>query len=172
MRSWLTALVALPLTAHAAGPEEEVRCAEVRFSLSVEAQDLPTFQSLLDRDARFAGSEVLRGPEAIVAAWAPFFAPDGPRIAWRPRVVEVLESGDLALTRGPYRLESRGQDGKTEVRWGTFNSIWRKGPDGGWRVVFDAGGPPVGSATEESEALLAAPVADCDAPVVPTIEFK
>jgi ketosteroid isomerase-like protein len=161
MRNWLMALVAVPLMAHAAGPAEEVRCAEVRFSLSVEAQDLDAFRLLIDPDARFTGADVLRGPDAIVAAWGPFFAPDGPRIAWRPRVVEVLESGDLALTRGPYRLESPGQDGNTEVRWGTFNSVWRRGPDGRWRVVFDAGGPPAGSATEESETLLAAPTDDC-----------
>jgi ketosteroid isomerase-like protein len=25
---------------------------------------------------------------------------------------------------------------------GRFNSIWRRGPEGGWQVVFDKGSPP------------------------------
>lgn len=160
MSRWLPALAALPFVA-SAGPVDEVRCAEIRFSLAVEARDLQAFRSLLDPDARFAGDQVQRGPEAITAAWAPFFLPDGPRIAWRPRIVEVLESGDIALTRGPYRLETRGENGDPVVRWGTFNSIWRRGTDGSWRVVFDAGGPPVSSPTTETQALLDAPTADC-----------
>lgn len=159
-RATLVACALLP-TASVADPATDVRCAEIQFSRSVEAGDLEAFRSMLDPDARFAGEEVLRGPDAIVAAWTPFFSPGGPRIAWRPRIVEVLESGDLALTRGPYRLETRSESGEPTVRWGTFNSVWRRGPDGQWRVVFDAGGPPAGSATEESEALLAAPAEDC-----------
>jgi ketosteroid isomerase-like protein len=151
----------LPVIA-AADPAAEVRCAEVRFSLSVESRDPVAFRSLIDPDARFTGNEVLRGPDAIVGAWDPFFEPEGPRITWRPWIVEVLASGDLALTRGPYRLETKAPDGRTVERWGTFNSIWRLGSDGRWRVVFDTGGPPVDTPTEESRALLSAPVEDCE----------
>jgi ketosteroid isomerase-like protein len=152
---------ALPIGA-AADPVQQVRCAEVRFSLSAEARDAASFRSMIDPDARFTGDEVLRGPEAIVAAWSPFFRPDGPGIKWRPRIVEVLESGDLALTRGPYRLETQGEDGQAVVRWGTFNSVWRLGSDGRWRVVFDTGGPPLDKPTDEARALLEAATTDCD----------
>jgi ketosteroid isomerase-like protein len=160
MRNWLMAAAMLPMVA-LADPASEVRCAEIRFSLAAEARDPDAFRSQLDPDARFAGSEVFRGPEAIVTAWAPFFSPDGPRIAWRPQVVEVLDSGDLALTRGPYRLETVGKDGEAIVRWGTFNSIWRRGADQTWRVVFDAGGPPIDAPSEDAKRLLEAPVSDC-----------
>lgn len=160
MRNLLLVLAAMPIVA-VAGAADDVRCAEIRFSLAAEARDPGAFRALLDPDARFAAGDILRGPDAIAAAWAPFFAEDGPRIAWRPQFVEVLESGDLAFTRGPYRLETRGEDGKAVVRWGTFNSVWRRGPDGRWRVVFDAGGPPVGTPTEASTALLEAPTDEC-----------
>ena len=95
------------------------------------------FSSFLDPDARFVGQSVLRGPEAIVAAWSVLFTQEGPRLAWRPRIIEVLDSGDYALSRGPFRLRSRSEDGTTLEQWGTFNSVWRKGEDGGWQVVFD-----------------------------------
>ena len=156
----LVACALLPLAA-SADPAADVRCAEIRFSLSAEAREVAQFRSFIDPDARFTGNEVLRGPDAVVAAWGPFFQPDGPRIKWRPQIVEVLDSGNLALTRGPYRLESTGPDGKLTVRWGTFNSVWRLAPDGQWRVVFDTGGPPIDTPTDESRALLEADTSDC-----------
>ena len=164
IRTRLAALAACTSISLSAGadPAAEVRCAETRFSLSAEARDAARFRTFIDPDARFTSNEVLRGPDAVVAAWAPFFQPDGPRIKWRPQVVEVLAAGDLALTRGPYRLESLGADGKLTVRWGTFNSVWRLGQDGQWRVVFDSGGPPIDTPTEESRALLEADTSDCN----------
>ena len=85
-----------------------------------------------------------------------FFEADGPRIKWRPRFVEVLEDGGLALTRGPYRLISTGPEGEEIERWGTFNSVWRLGDDGEWRVVFDAGSPAADAPDDETRALLEA----------------
>jgi ketosteroid isomerase-like protein len=155
-------LAAWPLLS-AADATDEVRCAEIRFSLAAEQHNPAAFEAAIDPDARFVGGEVEHGPAAVMQAWAPFFEPDGPRIAWRPRFVEVLASGDLALTRGPYRLETKGKDGQAVVRWGTFNSVWRRQPDGGWQVVFDAGAAPTETATAENEALLAAPT-NCGSP--------
>ena len=83
----------------------------------------------------FAGDVPLRGREAVVEGWARFF--DGPEapFSWHPDLVEVLASGDLALSSGPV-LDPTGQV------VGRFNSIWRKEADGAWRVVFDKGCPP------------------------------
>jgi len=118
---------------------QEVRCAEIKFSLSAENRDRDQFIKSIDADARFVSASVYRGPDEIVRAWAPFFEAGGPRIKWRPQYVEVLASGDLALSRGPYRIETREEDGSLTVGWGTFNSIWRRNQQGHWRVVFDAG---------------------------------
>lgn len=142
--------------------ETEVRCREIGFSKSVETLDIELFTSFIDPDARFVGGSVMRGPEAVSAAWAPFFDPDGPSIVWRPKYVEVLEDGRLALTRGPYRLISRDEDGNEIEQWGTFNSVWRLNADGEWRVVFDAGGALPAPPAAEDQALLAAPD-NCDA---------
>lgn len=160
MRSPFLVAILWPVVLQA-DPAQEVRCAEIRFSLAVEKFDPASFRASIDEEARFVGEQVLRGPDAIAAAWSAFFEPDGPRIAWRPRFVEVLSSGELALTRGPYWLETRAGDGTVTVQWGTFNSVWRRGTDGHWRVVFDAGGPPTEVPTDASKALFESPADDC-----------
>ncbi len=154
---------------HAAELTEVVRCTEIAFSRSVEARDADRFRALIDPDARFVGGTVQRGRDEIFAAWKVFFDEDGPRIVWRPQFIEVLEDGSLALTRGPYRVTTRNDDGSTVTSWGTFNSVWRRNDDGNWRVVFDAGSASE-DPTDEMEALLEQPVSGCteDVPKSPT----
>ena len=150
------ALIALAVPARAE-LDDEVRCREIGFSKSVEYGNLEMFASFIDADARFISGSVSRGPEAISAAWAVFFEPGGPSIKWRPKYVEVLEDGTLALSRGPYRLVARDEDGNETEHWGTFNSVWRLNADGQWRVVFDAGGALPQPPPPEDQALLDQP---------------
>ena len=133
---------------------DDVRCREIGFSQSAEKQDIDAFRSFIDGDARFVGSEVLRGVDEVVKGWSVFFTPKGPTIKWRPQIVEVLESGTLALSRGPYETTSIDADGNSVETWGTFNSVWRLNDNGEWRVVFDAGSPAAGEPGEEARALL------------------
>ena len=151
-----TALLLLPvlITPALADLEHDVRCREVGFSKSVESQDHELFASFIDPDARFVGNKVDRRREAIADAWEVFFTGDLPTIQWRPQFVEVLESGDLALSRGPYRIIDRNEDGEITEAWGTFNSVWRLSAAGEWLVVFDAGSFPDETPSEEQRALL------------------
>ncbi len=132
----------------------DVRCREIGFSNAAENRNLEAFSTFLDEDARFVGRSVMRGAAEITAAWQVFFSEDGPAIRWRPAFVEVLEDGELALTRGPYRVISRDENGARVEQWGTFNSVWRKQDDGTWRVVFDAGSPAAGEPDADSRAIL------------------
>jgi len=154
---WAWMAIAAAVGAPGAELREAVRCSEIAFSRSVEERDLERFVSLIHPEARFIGEEVHEGPSAVAAAWRPFFAPDGPRIAWRPELVEVLADGTLALTRGPYRLRRRGEDGSWHESWGTFTSVWRRDDRGVWQVVFDAGGKAPLEPSEEQRALFASP---------------
>ncbi len=133
---------------------DDVRCREIAFSQAAENKDAEAFASFIDADARFVGNSVIKGPQAITEAWASFFAEDGPAIKWRPQFVEVLEDGKLALTRGPFRVVSKDEDGNESERWGTFNSVWRLQDDGGWKVVFDAGSPAAEPRADDVRALL------------------
>mgnify|MGYP001818735749 FL=1 len=97
----LPALFLIGVATASADLADEVRCREIGFSRAAERQDLDAFRSFIDADARFVGGTVLRGVEDITAAWAVFFQDDGPVIQWRPQIIEVLENGKLALSRGP-----------------------------------------------------------------------
>ena len=140
----------------------DVRCAEIAFSRSVETQDQETFRSLIDEEAIFAAGPVRRGVDEIVQAWSGYFKENADKMIWRPMVSEVTPSGDLAFSRGPYRLSWVDDDGNEQVSWGYFNSTWRLNDDGEWRVLFDAGGPSRSEPSDEIKALIDAPVTGCD----------
>lgn len=139
----------------------EVRCTEIAFSRSVENRDSAAFASFLDEDTRFVGASVLRGNSQVVEAWAPFFEDNGPQLVWRPYVVEVAETGDIALSRGPYRMRVPNSDGQVVESWGIYNSVWRESADGGWKILFDAGNQGDNQVNEAMKALIEAPVDDC-----------
>lgn len=110
-----------------------VRAREVAFARTMSDRDLAAFLTFVSPEAIFFnGNTPLRGRDAVEQAWSPFFDGEQPPFSWSPDVVQVLESGELALTSGPV-LDPTG-----EVI-GRFNSVWRRDPDGVWRVVFDKG---------------------------------
>ena len=59
------------------------------------------------------------------------------RLAWQPVFGGVSQAGDLGYTTGSY--VSTDLTGKRPPRYGCFFSIWRRQPDGTWKVVLDAG---------------------------------
>jgi ketosteroid isomerase-like protein len=98
-------------------------------------RDTAAFARLVSPEAVFFGQKsVMRGKAAVVAGWRPLFEEPTPPFSWKPEVIEVLDSGNLALSSGPVY----GRDGKQS---GTFSSIWRREADGAWRVIFDNGCP-------------------------------
>jgi ketosteroid isomerase-like protein len=122
---------------------EQVRQSEIAFAATVAARDKMRFAAMIAEDAVFVGSTgAIRGRDAIVAAWAPFFEPSAPEFEWHPEIVELTEDGSLGLTRGPWTIRGKDAEGKPVEQTGVFNSVWRRQPGGDWRVTFDAGCSP------------------------------
>lgn len=67
----------------------------------------------------------------------PAGTPRKTKLDWYPIWTDAARSGDVAFSTGPsvtYDFAS----GKA-IRWGNFASVWRKQPDGKWKVVVDIG---------------------------------
>jgi len=113
----------------------ELRATEEAFARTMADRDHQAFVSFLAEETVFFGRESeIRGKEAVAAAWKPLYErPEAP-FSWQPESATVLDSGTLGLTSGPVLAP----DGS---RIGTFNSVWRREPDGSWKVVFDRGCP-------------------------------
>ena len=111
----------------------EVKDREIAFAKTMADRDFNAFKEFISPEAIFfSGDAPLRGHDAISKVWAKYFEDAKAPFSWHPDVVEVLESGNLALTSGPVQAASGEIIGR-------FNSIWRKDEDGQWRVVFDKG---------------------------------
>jgi ketosteroid isomerase-like protein len=135
----LIAGVAGRLRARGRSPSQSNAVAEAEgaFAASMAARDIKAFAARLADEAIFVGGAtgpVLRGKAAIVDGWRKFFEGPAAPFSWEPDLVEVLESGTLALSCGPVRDPAGPVIGR-------FNSVWRLENDGAWRVVFDKGSP-------------------------------
>lgn len=124
--------------------------------MTVPAPSAEAPRSLAQAEADFAAQSVREGLRAAFLAWlapgATIFRagpvdgpaqvarePDPPIVLdWRPAYVEVSASGDLGLSTGPWRITSRTDPGKP-ARYGQFVSVWKRSPDGPWRVWIDIG---------------------------------
>jgi ketosteroid isomerase-like protein len=116
---------------------------------------------LFDLEARFAKDVSLRGG----AAFADWFAEDGVALgngqapvvgrvaiaksaAWSPKDYQLVwtptdavigPSADIGYTWGHYEGHSKDANGNPVTTSGRYITIWRKQPDGSWKVVLDAG---------------------------------
>ena len=113
----------------------EVLETERAFARTMARRDHAAFRGFLSPEAVFFdGPHATRGAEAVAAAWKPLFEGADAPFSWEPATVEVLDSGDLALSTGPVR----NAQGKVVA---TFSSIWRRDAPGTWHIVFDKGCP-------------------------------
>jgi ketosteroid isomerase-like protein len=113
--------------------KRQVFVAESSFAASMARRDLDAFAGFLSTEAVFFGdTTVIRGKRAVVEGWRGFFQKPAAPFSWKPDVIEVLASGNLAISSGPV-FDPGGK------KVGTYNSIWRREPDGNWRIIFDKG---------------------------------
>ena len=80
------------------------------------------------------GSERAVGHGAI-AANIKALTDKGLKVRWSPSASALTAAADMGFTAGEYRLE--GATGT--VGRGVYVTVWRRGADGHWRVVFDSG---------------------------------
>lgn len=117
------------------GLSEQVRASEIAFSAAMAARDFQAFSNWIADDATFInGGSPLRGKAAVLSHWERFFKSPTAPFTWKPQIVEILSTGQLAYSEGPVSLP----DGTVATR---YFSTWRRDPSGAWKVVFDNGYP-------------------------------
>jgi ketosteroid isomerase-like protein len=75
--------------------------------------------------------------EAAIAAGANW-TPEQYQLAWTPEGGRMSPSGDMGFTWGHYEGRSKDRDGTPVVTSGRYMTVWKKQPDGTWKVALDA----------------------------------
>src|SRR5258705_4493405 len=95
----------------------------------------------------FADSAVGFDGEQVVLAKEMFRKqPDPPkdrRLIWEPRYGDIASSGDLGYLTGPVRRIVPGQNNGQPFH-SLYASVWKRQPDGSFKVVMDVGVPTPG----------------------------
>ena len=124
-------------TPQRAGIEElqkQVADTERGFARTMAERNHAAFMTYLaDETIFFTGQGVpQRGKQTVADAWKRFYEKPEAPFSWEPEIVQVLDSGTLAISNGPVRDPS----GKIFAQ---FSSIWRLESPGVWRIIFDKG---------------------------------
>ena len=138
-------LALLPLAACGAlptGREAELLAADRAFCAATQERRLEAWIEAFDVNGSQSSDDFrpITGHEAIRVHMGSFFADPANALWWEPDHVIVSEAGNLGSTSGRFRAERRGADGTVEVvARGRYFDIWRRLPDGTWRIVLDLG---------------------------------
>ncbi|MDH3497248.1 MAG: nuclear transport factor 2 family protein [Gemmatimonadota bacterium] len=86
-----------------------------------------------------SGGGFLAGRDSIRAVMVPAFADTTRALRWAPDSAVVAASGDIGYTFGRWHSVVRTPAGDSISGRGNYVSIWRRQPDGTWKVVIDIG---------------------------------
>jgi ketosteroid isomerase-like protein len=121
-----------------AADEAAIRDADAQWSKTAGANDLDGTVAYYVDDASLLppNAPIANGKQAIRALWATILVP-GTSISWQATKVEVARSGELASIMGVYQLTVKDPKGNPVSDKGKFVEVWKKQPDGKWKVVAD-----------------------------------
>ena len=117
--------------ASATSAEVAVRQSDEAWAKAIPTKSLDQTVAMYDPEAVTAGSAMFpaRGVEAFRTNWASLFAQAGFALTWTAEKVVVTDSGTIAYSSGTWR----GTAGS-----GPYLAVWRRQPDGQWKVLVDA----------------------------------
>jgi ketosteroid isomerase-like protein len=111
---------------------------EGRFAQAVAAGGGKAFASWFADDAVTLnnGKPAVLGRTAIAseAKWDPKTY----QLTWVPQGAQMGPSNDMVFTWGHYEGRSKDKNGEPVVIMGRYFTVWKKTPDGTWKVALDA----------------------------------
>ncbi len=121
--------------------EQSLIDADTAWCAALAAHDADAFLSTVAEDALFQGAvgPALHGRDGVREGWAAFLTPGGPTLTWIPVRAQLLGAGDIGYTSGRAERHVKNAAGEDTVVRSEYVTVWRKGTDGRWQVVFDGG---------------------------------
>jgi ketosteroid isomerase-like protein len=172
--SLLLGLLSIAPSAAAAAPEPspparmnaaecEVWSRELSFAQSVADHDAVAFAAHVEPDAAFSAEspQPLRGRKAIVEGWTGLIEGRQLRLSWYPTRITIGGVAGIASSSGPALYEDLRPGASPRYRLGAFHSVWHKGADQAWRVLFDDGIQPIPATEAEAEAFRSGRLVTC-----------
>lgn len=122
-----------------AADEAAIRDADAAWSKTAEAKNLDAMIAYYTDDAiSMPPNEPLAsGREAVRKAMGAMFALPGFSLKWQAAKVEVARSADIGYSQGTYEFGMTDPKGKPIMDHGKYLTIWKKQPDGTWKVAVD-----------------------------------
>jgi len=114
-----------------------------------------TWNSLVDAERTFAKTSIAKGTKeaflSVLADDGVIFRPRAvpgrrwmqtnpaptSQLAWEPDFADISAAGDLGYTTGPWEIRPKPND--APAAFGHYVTMWRKQPNGEWKVVLDNG---------------------------------
>ncbi|MBP6749294.1 MAG: DUF4440 domain-containing protein [Xanthomonadaceae bacterium] len=150
----------------------EVWAHELSFARSVAEHDAAAFRAHLHRGAVFGvgRDRQTRGADAIAQRWAGIVEGKAITIEWYPtHTTESAEAPGVVWSSGPSLVVEN--PGLADARYsiGAFHSVWHRGDDGVWRVLFDDGADSQAADAEQVRAFRAGRRDTCPEPPAPPV---
>lgn len=112
---------------------------EARFAKDVRERGGAGFAARFAEDGVSLGNRAEPRIGKAAVTRSSNWSPKDYQLTWTPTGALMGPSGDMGYTWGHFEGRSRGTNGNPAVTRGRYITIWRKGPDGNWKVVLDAG---------------------------------
>jgi ketosteroid isomerase-like protein len=143
LRRMLPVLVVafVAVSAGAGDSADVLKQADLAFCEATRARGLEGWMSFFADDAVLAQEKPpVLGREALRGHYQGLFALKDLDFRWTPQHAELFPAGILGYTSGRY-IMAFTREGKRVTRSGSYLTVWKKGPDGEWKVLSDFGSP-------------------------------
>ena len=112
---------------------------EARFAKDVAERGGAAFADWFAEDGVALGNSVAPLVGRVAIAKSANWSPKVYQLTWTPTEATMGPSGDIGYTWGHFEGHSKDANGNPVTTSGRYITIWRKQPDGKWKVVLDAG---------------------------------
>jgi uncharacterized protein (TIGR02246 family) len=133
--------VAPPVKVDTAAETSSIRALEDRQIAAINAKDAAGASGVYAKDAVFIGDngEMTSGGAAIDASFKKFLSDPSMKIDYQPGAKTFSADGGMAYSTASFtETYTDPKTGKPVTVKGTNLSVWRKQPDGAWKLVADS----------------------------------